>query len=238
MERKIDCRENVQPFSKKEDRINPEMGPFYWKEKWGWKGKRRIEASIKKIRGLLMDQKEIDQICIQIAWLERYLFELDCILPHPLPEMNRPLEVMDRTAPHFFGMLSHLLIDNIYLTISRLLDPVQQGRNTNLTIETLINNNLSDPQKTSALSELSSIRVMFGNGREIRNKLIAHPDYQMVYGYPKNITPVPIDELNRIGVKTRLLVERHFSSPNLPQVHPKNDTSWHGVNEVLRRLGT
>lgn len=183
-----------------------------------------------------MDQREIDQICIQIAWLERFLYELDCISQQPLPEMNGHLNTMGQSAPQFFGMLRYLLVDTIYITIARLLDPPTQGRNTNLTIETIINNNLTDPQKSLALSNLDEVRSIFKNGREIRNKIIAHPDYQAVYNYPTTLTPIPIEDLQNIGVKIRLLVDNYFSSTQLPHVLPQNDTSWDGVKKVLELL--
>ena len=185
-----------------------------------------------------MDQREIDKICIQIVWLGRFLYELDCISQHPLPNMNGHLSTMNQTAPQFFGMLRYLLVDTIYLTISRLLDPPTQGSNTNLTIETIINNNLTDSQKSEALSKLAEIRSLFQNGKEIRNKIIAHPDYQAVYNYPTTLTPIPIQDLQNIAVEIRFLVETYFSSNQLPNVLPQNDTSWNGVKKVLELLGS
>ncbi len=186
-----------------------------------------------------MDQREIDQICIQIAWLERFLYELDCISQQPLPEMNAHLITMRQNAPQFFGMLRYLLVDTIYITIARLLDPPAQRQNTNLTIETIINNNLMDPQERNlALIKLGEIRSLFQNGREIRNKIIAHPDYQTVYNYPTGLKPIPIDDLQKIGVEIHLLVNTYFSSTKLPQVLPQNDTSWDGVRKVLELLGS
>ncbi len=72
---------------------------------------------------------ELNVICNQVAWLERYMYELDCLSQQPTPELSGDLEqIINATAPHFFYMTRKLLVDIIYLGIAKLLDPAEQGK--------------------------------------------------------------------------------------------------------------
>ncbi|MHB8413796.1 MAG: AbiU2 domain-containing protein [Acidiferrobacteraceae bacterium] len=186
---------------------------------------------------------EVDAVCNQIAWLEGYLYELDCLSPQPTPELSEEIErTINSAAPHFFYMTRALLIDAIYLGIARLLDPARQGNNDNLTIQRVIESctTAGTQEHTSALRHLSEARALFEPGREARNKILAHADYTTILNYPGSgiSLEIPMDVLGKIVMECRGIVTSVTSVNTLPTTHPRCDKKWHGVKTVIERLST
>lgn len=182
--------------------------------------------------------EDIDSICNQIAWLERYLFELRFI-ESPSPDVQKTtttIALMNKVAPQFFIMTRGLLIDAIYMNIARLLDQMNLYGHNNLSLETIISKHTLDPQKGMALAKLQEIRVRFENGRIIRNKLLAHPDHTTILNYPNSIDPIPLKELGQICFDIIILVQSHIPNHSLPKVHPKLDNNWLGIKALIDNL--
>jgi len=182
--------------------------------------------------------KEIDSICNQIGWLERHLFELNFI-ESPFPDVEKAtatIGLMNDVAPQFFIMTRYLLIDAIYMSIARLLDPMNQNGHINLSLETIISKHTPVVEKQLALNRLQEIRSRFEDGRIIRNRLLAHPDHRTVLNYPNSIAPISLEELGQICVEIVILVQTYIPNHSLPNVHPRLDRNWHGIKMLVGRL--
>ena len=187
--------------------------------------------------------KELDVVCNQIAWLERYLCELSLLLPPGLSGSTESLA--NSTVPHFFYMVRSLLIDSIYLGVGRLLDPEQQGSGKrprkNMTIECLINSLTcpKTPRYDKANCRLQKCRTLFGAGRNARNTTIAHLDYSTVCSSdPSTLAALgaSYDTLSDIVFECQRIIEE-IADPNpLPTVSPKNDKRWRGIAALLDHL--
>ena len=81
--------------------------------------------------------------------------------------------------PIFFARIQILMLDYLTLGISRLLDPYKQGRNKNLTLETLIEKLTNDEFDNKAQKcILEDLRKEANILRKKRNKYLAHLDYK------------------------------------------------------------
>ncbi len=88
--------------------------------------------------------------------------------------------LMNSSGPEFFALLQRLLLHNIILCISRLIDKPEIRRRKNLTLSRLVRE-LSDDQKYSKLrtrleEKYERIEEMSHRVRLYRHKLLAHAD--------------------------------------------------------------
>jgi hypothetical protein len=185
-----------------------------------------------------MDSKEQELICSQIAWVERYLYELDWLSP-PTPNFSERVAKANRVAPQFFFMLRGLLTDAIYLGIARLLDPPEQGTNENLSIQRVINSETSSgsPERTKSQSQLDEVIKVFSSGRDIRNKILAHADCKLVMDYQNSVetNSIPIKTLGEIVEKIKSILKIIYPNNTLPP-HPHDQKDWLGVDTILNIL--
>ncbi|EHR7165243.1 hypothetical protein KUK86_004637 [Vibrio parahaemolyticus] len=99
-------------------------------------------------------------------------------------------EILNGTGSLVFSRFQSCLLDNIYLSISRLLDPAQNRKDKNLSFNLLATElNLLEEPKISEL--LKQIEGMFRDSKikEYRNKVLSHNDYRSqskVVFYPFN----------------------------------------------------
>jgi hypothetical protein len=81
----------------------------------------------------------------------------------------------------FFGVLQGILFDAVQLSVSRLGDPAEVGRNRNLTLGTLADS-LSTVTDQDFMTRLRTLLSAYHSKSEQvrarRNKRIAHSDYQ------------------------------------------------------------
>ncbi|WP_291521549.1 hypothetical protein [Acidithiobacillus sp.] len=194
---------------------------------------------------LFSASEELDVICNQIAWLERYTYELDCLSQQPTPEFSGDLEqIINATAPHFFYMTRNLLVYIIYMGIAKLLDPPEQGKGAmkknNLTLERIVISftSVGSPQRASAEQLLLKVKDMFSPGLEARNKILAHTDYNCSMDYNNGIIKMNIDQdtIGSIIVKLRLIIEEVAPVNTLPTILPKDDKHWLGARDFIDRL--
>lgn len=129
-------------------------------------------------------EAEAEIICNQVRWLERYFYELNAIELEPEQHSENVLR-MHTIVPHFTYMLQTILIDAIYLSISRLLDPEIQGCNTNMSIEMLVRKAKNSLIRENAENKLKQVRILFKNGKAARDKLLAHNDHKTALEYHK-----------------------------------------------------
>lgn len=82
--------------------------------------------------------------------------------------------LMNDAAPAFFAQHQSLLIDKIFLEITKLYDPRGDKRGLNVSLPHLVE---VVPQPPAALrQQLESAKQSLGRLPEIRNKLLAHTD--------------------------------------------------------------
>ena len=177
---------------------------------------------------------ELKAICNQIAWLERYCYELDCISQQPIPELSSEgFENACRIAPHFINMLRGLLTDAIYLGIARLLDKDVQGQHQNLCMKRIL---ATHPNQRALTTKLDKADTLFANGHCARNKLLAHADLNSVLEYPDSAYSMSIDipTFGKIIFKLREIV-LCFPENTLP-LHPCCQNDWLGVATILDNL--
>jgi hypothetical protein len=183
-----------------------------------------------------MDPNELVVICNQIAWLERYAYELDCVSPQPTPELSGKFDVANTLAPQFIFMFRGLLIDAIYLGIARLLDEDVQGPHQNLSMKRML---AAHPNHQGAQQKLEEAVSLFADGRKVRNKLISHADYDSAMNYPASVISLSpdIETIHKVIYKLEEIVQG-FPNHTLPS-HPRMQTStWLGVNTILDNLST
>jgi hypothetical protein len=190
---------------------------------------------------LFSASEELDVICNQVAWLERYMYELDCLSQQPTPELSGNLEqIINATAPHFFYMTRSLLVDTIYMGIAKLLDPAEQGKNNNLTLETIVISftSVGSPQRASAERRLLNVRGMFSPGLVARNKILAHTDYDCSMDYNNSVIKMNLDQdvIGSVIVKLRRIIEEVAPANKLPTILPKHDKHWLGARDIIDRL--
>ncbi|WP_419240877.1 hypothetical protein [Photobacterium leiognathi] len=99
-------------------------------------------------------------------------------------------EILNGTGVLVFSRFQSCLLDSIYLTISRLLDPAISRKDKNLSFHLLVKElNLSEDPEISGL--LEKVKGTFKDSRikEYRNKVLSHNDYRSqskVVFYPFN----------------------------------------------------
>ncbi|WP_146448358.1 hypothetical protein [Vibrio kanaloae] len=91
------------------------------------------------------------------------------------------VDIMNNVNPLIFGNYQRCLVDVLYLEISKLLDPMRQGGNQNLSFAYIIS--LVPQQYQQELnSDLSVLENLFeqSNLKKYRNKKLAHNDLQSI----------------------------------------------------------
>jgi hypothetical protein len=166
------------------------------------------------------------------------VYELDYLSQQPTPDLSGDLEqIINAIAPNFFYMTRMFLVNEIYLGIAKLLDQAQQGQNTNLTLETVITSFTTDnsPQRGCAMARLNEVKNRFSQAAAVRNKLIAHIDYNAALNYKTTIDsmPVSMDALQSIIYDIGLIIMKISPNNTLPTILPKRDDKWLGIKAVI-----
>ena len=100
------------------------------------------------------------------------------------------LEVMNRLAGNFFGVMQRLLWDDLLLCVTRLTDPPKSAGRENLSVAQLLNF-CKDPKlsnKVKGRVKKAQKEAMFA--RDWRNRRISHTDLDRIVG----IDPEPLAE--------------------------------------------
>jgi hypothetical protein len=98
------------------------------------------------------------------------------------------LDLLNRTAPTFFGLTRNLLIDRVLLDLARLLDVPRLGRRDNLVLDRLAMRAgpmLTPEARQAAKDHLQSARLVEDRLARVRNRRIAHLDLEVALGKAK-----------------------------------------------------
>jgi hypothetical protein len=112
------------------------------------------------------------------------------------------VNLLNESAPEFFGAVQRLLYDSIALRIARLSDPAtsNRGQQANLTVsnlvETIRTSACVSPNDLKRISEvLAKVKEAAEPFKLWRNKVIAHSDLQhATQGFPDLVTSEQVDK--------------------------------------------
>jgi DNA-directed RNA polymerase subunit L len=113
-------------------------------------------------------------------------------------------ELLHETAGTFFAQVNKIMIDDVILTVSKLLDPLRTAGNENLVLERLITG-LDDDHETlreDLQDQLSDLKQVCEPLDTYRNKHLAHLDRDVELGDadPPSVLVETIDEaLDRVS---------------------------------------
>ena len=127
------------------------------------------------------------------------------------------LDLLDRTASHFFCSLRKLLFEDAMLHLSRLTDPSVSIGKTNLTVKRLPAS-ISDPElKASVETAIDDLVKNCEFARDMRNRWLAHTDLKTARReHPHTLPAVMPEDIARALQCLRavlLLIEEHYSFP-------------------------
>lgn len=127
------------------------------------------------------------------------------------------VHVLASADTHAFGSIQADMRDAIVLTLSRLLDRSQLGRNRNITLERLVNAcEQFDATLTENLrSELDIIRDLCHPVTTVRNKTIAHSDLDVELD-SLEVSRHQTEDGIRVIIDLMNAVERHFTGTDTP----------------------
>lgn len=94
------------------------------------------------------------------------------------------IKVVNDSAKYFFARTQYVFIDNIILSISRLLDPAKMGGFENLSLEQLLIQVKNDENSSGDLTDrleaiLQNLEHLIATFEKHRNKRIAHIDLEI-----------------------------------------------------------
>lgn len=113
------------------------------------------------------------------------------------------VNLLNESAPEFFGRLQDTLLDDVMLHLARLTDPEKIGRKANLSIKGLVAR-LSDRDHADSLEpSITDLDDKVSAARDWRNRRIAHTDYDLAVGAP--VTPLLPTSRNAIGAAIEAL---------------------------------
>lgn len=151
---------------------------------------------------------------------------------------NDNLDVMNETAPTFFGMIQNGLQENIILHISRLMDEPNKGPHENLSIRLFpeVIENATLKEKVNNL--ICVAQKAFAPCKRWRDKWHAHRDRQ--FALDQNEEPLPaivrqnLDEL--INFLTSILdeIESHYYNTRTSLMHISDMKGAEAVLEILK----
>ncbi|MHB8345983.1 MAG: AbiU2 domain-containing protein [Acidiferrobacterales bacterium] len=178
----------------------------------------------------------------QILWVERYLYDFDCLSLQATPGLAASLgQEFMKVAPHFFWMFRGLLLDAAAMGVARLLDPSKvNGRNLTMKVVIHACSWLNVPQKSASLRKLQELTA--GNEAQAilaaRNKILAHADYSAVINYPESAESLfpSYDDISKVTSKLFDLCDAVRPPGGELPTHPRNAKNWKGVEVLLQHL--
>ena len=89
------------------------------------------------------------------------------------------IELLNNTAPSFFGMVQGILWENLLLGICKLTDPQKSAGKRNASINSLNSYAVNEPFKSSVLAKTKSLIEKSEFARDWRNRYISHEDFDL-----------------------------------------------------------
>ena len=119
------------------------------------------------------------------------------------------IDLINRSAPQFFGIIQQIFFVDVVLGLSRLTDPAESSGHKNLSLQLVI-----DEFDNSGLLELSSkldsdyekIEQECEPIRKWRNKKISHSDFQTTL----NVSDNPLPNISKVDIENVLDKIRDF----------------------------
>lgn len=155
---------------------------------------RTIPYTHDKARGF------VNKFCNHVAWLRRIRHTYKILF-----ENDGSIELMNRAAPAFFGILQIMVSENVLLEFSKITDPSESNGSENFTVDNLIAA-IDWPQDIR--DRLTALRARTNDFRNhikpARNKLLAHIDKKAFMAeiplgkFPDGLDEVFLDALDEI----------------------------------------
>jgi hypothetical protein len=119
------------------------------------------------------------------------------------------VNLLDESAPTFFGVCYLVLLNDVILEISRLTDPSKTGKHENLTIERMVEatNSLVCDHQAELDELLSLIRCKCKFARTIRNRRLAHTDLEACK-HPEILPAIEIGEVEEALLALRNIMNQ------------------------------
>ena len=150
------------------------------------------------------------------------------------------VQLLNEAAPVLSSLLQNALGDEVQLGLSKLADPVTNGKNRNLTLETLLNEvEAADGRACAAelRDDLAAFRIMCKDITSRRNKYIAHYDRETVLRGQATAEPgasrKEIDEALQVVARFMNRIETRFRNSTTAYDHIISDS---GDGEALASI--
>lgn len=131
-------------------------------------------------------------------------------------------ELLNKYGANFFYCTQFLMLDYIALAFSKITDPNSQGKNENLSLKQfhVIYSDLGEGELVKILKEkFEELKGACSKFRELRNKRIAHADFNHALG----LTEEPLPGISRAYVENALRLLSEYI--NIVNKHRTNSTT-------------
>lgn len=140
-------------------------------------------------------------------------------------EKEEIIDLLNESAPMFFGVCQSIFLNDVILSISRLTDPSQTDNKANLTLEQLLD--AIDPScnqlKTELKAILSHIKCNSDFARVSRNRRVAHTDLKTYFQeHPEPLPDTTKEKIEEVlfGLRDFInKVELHFLQREIGYEH-------------------
>ena len=127
------------------------------------------------------------------------------------------VDLLNESAPTFFGVCQSMFLNDIILSISRLTDPSKTGNKENLTLARILDS--IDPSlfqlKTELIETLEIVKNSCDFARKHRNRRVAHTDLKTYFqDHPEPLLSSTKEKIEEalLGLRTFInKVELHFT---------------------------
>ncbi len=141
--------------------------------------------------GSLFHALESDHFWLRLKWQEaRALFRSEA-----------RVDLLNRAARDFWGMMQQVLLEDILLHISRLTDPPRSAGKDNLTVQRLVDLHWANRERLTALVDEAVSASSFA--RPWRNRSLAHRDLELATGIAAS--PLPPATAEDVGASLSAL---------------------------------
>jgi hypothetical protein len=167
-------------------------------------GQRAVSSNLRAVF------KQLNDDVIALSWRWQIVSSLF--------ESKERVELLRQTAPSFFGVCQITFLDDVFLALSRLTDPVQSSGQHNLVVDCLLD---AIEQTTNPEIHKKEVRRLIKSAkesclplREHRNKRLAHNDLSIKLRFASEPLPgISVGDVNRAVKSLQSVmnaVSRHF----------------------------
>lgn len=158
---------------------------------------------------------------IQFISAELGELHLKWLLFSQLYEDEKTVDLLNDSAPTFFGFCQNIFLNDIILSISRLTDPPKIGSKENLTLGKILDS--IDPifsqLKAELVKTLETVDESCDFARKHRNRRIAHTDLKTHFqDHPELLSSITKEKIEKALLSLRTFVnkvELHFTQKQM-----------------------